>query len=318
MAVTVSHQGYIKRNALTQYRSQRRGGKGVTGMRAKEEDFVEHLFVASTHAYFLFFSNRGRLYWKKVHEIPEAGRAARGKAIVNLLSLEQGERITEVLPIKEFTKGQFIVMASENGFIKKTDLMAFSNPRSAGIIALTLDEGDTLISAGLTDGNSEIFLSSKKGKAIRFKETDVRPMGRSARGVRGISLKNDDVAVGMEILAQNKTMLTASQQGFGKRTELDAYPIQKRGGQGVITMKTSERNGDVVGICQVGPNDEVMIITTGGQIIRLPIKDVSVIGRSTQGVRLIRLNTKDQERVASIALLADQPLLPANSASSEK
>ncbi|MEK6656714.1 MAG: DNA gyrase subunit A, partial [Nitrospirota bacterium] len=274
MVITISHSGYIKRNPLKLYRSQRRGGKGMIGMETKEEDFVEHLFVASTHDYLLFFTNNGKVYWLKVYEVPEAGRQAKGKAIINLLQLSTDEKLTTVLPVSKFEEGRYVVMCTKMGVIKKTALSAFSNPRAGGIIAVSIDKGDSLVAAGLTDGKKEILIGTKKGLGIRFNEDDVRDMGRTARGVRGIDLQKGNEVVGMEIVKDNSTIMTIAENGFGKRTELDEYRLQSRGGKGIITIKTTERNGDVVGILQVSDDDEIMMITAHGKVIRLKLKSI--------------------------------------------
>jgi DNA gyrase subunit A len=299
MAVTISHAGYIKRNPVSLYRSQHRGGKGITGMETKEDDFVEHLFVASTHDYFLFLTNQGRLYWLKVHEIPQAGRQARGKAMVNLLNLQPQEKVATILPVRTFEEGKYIFMVTRKGLVKKTDLMAFSRPRSGGIIATTIVEGDEVIAAELTKGKQDIFLGTRRGLSIRFHEGEVREMGRLAQGVRGIHLKEDDWVVGTAVLAQEGTLLTVTENGFGKRTHTEEYRKQARGGKGIITMKTTERNGAVVGVLPVTDEDDLMIITDGGKIIRLRVKDLSIIGRNTQGVRLINLD--EQEKLVGVA-----------------
>ena len=299
MVVTISHTGYIKRNPVSLYRSQHRGGKGITGMETKEDDFVEHLFVASTHDYFLFLTNQGRLYWLKVHEIPQAGRQARGKAMVNLLNLQSQEKVATILPVRTFEEGKFIFMVTRKGLVKKTDLMAFSRPRSGGIIATTIVEGDEVIAAELTKGKQDIFLGTRSGLSIRFHEGEVREMGRLAQGVRGIHLKEDDWVVGTAVLAQEGTLLTVTENGFGKRTRTEEYRKQARGGKGIITMKTTERNGAVVGVLPVTDEDDLMIITDGGKIIRLRVKDLSIIGRNTQGVRLINLD--EHEKLVGVA-----------------
>jgi DNA gyrase subunit A len=306
MVVTVSHAGYIKRNAITLYNSQRRGGKGKTGMGTKEEDFVDRLFVASTHDTFLFFTSLGRVYWRKVHELPQAGRLARGKAIVNLLALEDGEKLATVLPIRSFDPGHTVILATKGGTVKKTDIMAYSRPRSGGIIALNLLSGDELIAARITDGTQNAFLGSRHGKSIRFHESKVRPMGRVSQGVRGMRLAEGDYIVGMEVLTDGKTLMTVTENGYGKRTSIDEYPIRNRGGMGVITIKTTERNGMVVAILLVTDEDDLMLMTDRGKIIRMPIKDISVIGRNTQGVRLIGMNPG--ERVVSAARLAEKDI----------
>jgi DNA gyrase subunit A len=299
MAVTISHAGYIKRNPVSLYRSQHRGGKGITGMETKEDDFVEHLFVASTHDHFLFLTNQGRLYWLKVHEIPQAGRQARGKALVNLLNLQPLEKVATTLPVRSFEEGKFIFMVTRRGLVKKTDLMAFSRPRSGGIIATTIGAGDEVIAAELTTGKQEILLGTRSGLSIRFHEGEVREMGRLAQGVRGIQLKEDDFVVGTAVLAREGTLLTVTENGFGKRTQTEEYRKQARGGKGIITMKTTERNGPVVGVLPVTDEDDLMIITDGGKIIRLRVNDISIIGRNTQGVRLI--NLEEQEKVVGVA-----------------
>jgi DNA gyrase subunit A len=304
MAITVSNTGYIKRTAITNYRNQRRGGKGRIGMRTREEDFVSHLFVASTHAYIMIFSDRGRAYWLKVHEIPDVGPDGRGKAIANLVSMEAGERIAALLAVKEFEENKFIVMGTRRGVIKKTELSAFSNPRAGGIIAMGVEEGDSVIAVSISDGNSEIFIGTKDGMAIRFPESDVRPMGRNAYGVRGISLRDDDEVVAMEVLATGGTILSVTEQGYGKRTELDEYRVQSRGGVGIINIQTSERNGKVVGVTQVTGEDELMLITQQGKILRMASTNIRSIGRATQGVRLIDIEGED--RAVSIARLAEK------------
>ncbi len=306
MVITVSHRGYVKRNPVTQYRAQRRGGRGVTGMETREEDFVEHLFVASTHAYVLFFTNRGRVHWQKVHELPLLGRAARGKALANVLALGEGERVQALLPVRSFedATGEFVVIGTRRGVIKKTSLASFANPRRGGIIAITLDDDDEVIGARRTLGRQEILLATRRGKSIRFPETQVRAMGRGAAGVRGISLVGDDVVVGMEILSPGATILTATARGYGKRTPLDDYRVQGRGGQGIITIRTSERNGPVVGVVQVLEDDEVMLITSGGKVLRCRVAGISTMGRATQGVRLMGL--EGDEELVAVARLAER------------
>ncbi len=304
MMVNISHGGYIKRNPTSLFRTQKRGGKGRIGMTTKEEDFVEHMFGASTHSYILFFTDKGKVYSLKVYDIPQAGTAAKGKAIVNLLNLAQGEKMTAFLTVREFTEGRFIVMATKCGIIKKTDLTFFANIRSGGLIALGLDEGDELIATRLTDGSKEIFLGTREGQAIRFSESQVRDMGRVARGVRAINLGKGDVVVAMEALEEGRTILTVTERGYGKRTEIEEYRSQRRGGMGIINIKITEKNGPVVGIAQVTSEDELMITTDIGKIIRIAMKDVSVIGRNTQGVKLIDIE-KD-ERVTGIAPIAEK------------
>ncbi len=306
MVVTVSHTGYIKRNAVSLYRAQRRGGKGKTGMRPKEEDFVELLFIASTHSYILVFTDKGKVYWLKVHEIPQGGRASRGKAIVNLLQLATDEKVTSILPVKEFTEGRYIITATRNGVVKKTDLMAYSNPRVGGIIALTIDEGDALISTRLTGGSMDILLASRNGKAIRCPEQDIRPMGRTSRGVRGMMLEGDDHLIGMEVVsdATAATLVTVTENGYGKRTDLGEYRVQSRGGKGIITIKTSERNGKVVDIKLIDEDSDLMFITDRGKVLRTSVSHLSIIGRNTQGVRLMVLES--EERIVAVAKLAEK------------
>ncbi|WP_225072537.1 DNA gyrase subunit A [Desulfuromonas sp. CSMB_57] len=306
MVVTVSHAGYIKRNAVSLYRAQRRGGKGVTGMRPKEEDFVEQLFVASTHAYILVFTDAGKVYWLKVHEIPQGGRAARGKAIVNLLQLASGETVTSILAVKDFSEGKFIVTATKNGIVKKTDLMAYANPRAGGIIALTIDEGDRLVSTRLTDGSMDLLLASRNGQAIRFSEAEARPMGRTSRGVRGMQLEAGDEVIGMEVVSDTTaaTLVTVTENGYGKRTSLEEYRQQGRGGKGIITIKTSDRNGKVVDIKLINDDYDLMFITDGGKVLRTRVADLSIIGRNTQGVRLMVLESG--ERIVAVAKLAEK------------
>ncbi|HEX9191229.1 MAG TPA: DNA gyrase C-terminal beta-propeller domain-containing protein, partial [Candidatus Deferrimicrobiaceae bacterium] len=304
MVVTVSHTGYIKRNPISLYRTQRRGGRGKVGMGTKEEDFVSMLFIASMHAYIMFFTDLGTVYWLKVHELPEAGRASKGRAIVNLLSLAPGESVATILPVREFAEGKCVVMATEQGVIKKTELMEYSRPRAGGIIAIGMNEGDRLIATAITTGQDEVFLSTRQGMSIRFHEGDVRPMGRAATGVRGIDLEEGDALVGMDILRPQGTMLSVTEKGYGKRTAVEEYRNQTRGGKGVITLKVTEKTGPVVGVCQVSDGDEAMLVTDGGKIIRLAVGEIRVIGRNTQGVRLIGLS--ESERVASIARLAEK------------
>jgi len=304
MAITVSNTGYIKRTAITNYRNQRRGGKGRIGMRTREEDFVSHLFIASTHAYIMIFSDRGRAYWLKVHEIPDVGPDGRGKAIANLVSMEEGERIAALLAVKAFEDGMFVVTGTRRGVIKKTELSAFSNPRAGGIIAMGVEEGDSVIAVGISDGHNEIFIGTRSGMAIRFPESDVRPMGRTAYGVRGISLRDEDEVVGMEVLAPGGTILSVTEQGYGKRTELDEYRVQSRGGLGIINIQTSDRNGKVIAVSQVSDDDELMLITQQGKILRMASNAIRAIGRATQGVRLIDIEGDD--RAVSIARLAEK------------
>ena len=304
MAITVSSTGYIKRTAISTYRNQRRGGKGRIGMRTREEDFVSHLFVASTHAYIMIFSDRGRAYWLKVHEIPDVGPTGKGKAIANLVSMEEGERIAALLAVKEFEADKFIVMGTRRGVVKKTELTEFSNPRAKGIIAMGVEDDDAVIAAQLSDGQGEIFIGTRDGMAIRFPESDVRPMGRTAYGVRGISLREGDLVVAMEVVRPGGTLLTVAEWGHGKRTELEEYRVQSRGGVGIINIQTTERNGKVVGIAYVQDGDELMLITQQGKILRMVTQDIRAIGRATQGVRLIEM--EDDDRVVSVARLAER------------
>ena len=304
MVVTISHEGYIKRNPVSLYRAQRRGGKGKIGTTTRDEDFVEHLFVASTHSYILFFTTVGKVYWIKVHEVPQAGRAARGKAIVNLLTLQEGEKVSAFLPVREFQENRFVFFATKKGIVKKTDLMAYANPRPSGIIAIGLDEGDEVIGIRLTDGRQEIILSTRTGQSIRFKEEEVRSMGRGAGGVKGITLEGADEVVSIEILSEGASVLTVAENGYGKRTEIGEYRVQARGGKGIITMKTTDRTGPVVGVQQVTDEDNLMLVTSNGKIIRLRVADIRVIGRNTQGVRLI--DPEPGERVVSLARLAER------------
>ena len=307
MAITVTNTGYIKRTPISTYRMQRRGGKGRIGMRTREEDFVSHLFVASAHAYIMIFSDRGRGYWLRVHEIPDVGPGGKGKAIANLVSMEEGEKIAALLAIKEWPEEenlQFVVMGTRKGVIKKTDLTAFSNPRVGGIIAMGVEDGDSVIAVEMTDGKEQVFIGTRDGMAIRFDETDVRPMGRTAYGVRGITLRDGDEVVAMEVVREGGTMLTVTQRGFGKRTELEEYRLQSRGGVGIINIQTSERNGKVVGMAYVHDEDELMLISQQGMILRMVARDVRSIGRATQGVRLLGVEEGDQ--VVSVARLAER------------
>jgi DNA gyrase subunit A len=304
MAVTISHDGYIKRNPVTLYRAQRRGGKGKIGATTKEEDFVESLFIGSMHSYILFFTTVGKVYWIKVHELPQASRAARGRPIVNLLNLEAGEKVSAFLPVREFQEGRYVVFATKKGLIKKTELMAYANPRANGIRAIALEDRDEVIGVRLTDGQQEIILSTANGQSIRFPEEQVRSTARDTYGVVGMRLDEDDAVVSMEILSLGYDILTVADKGFGKRTKVDEYRLQSRGGKGIITMKTTDKTGRVVGVQQVTEDDQLMLVTNGGKIIRLRIKDIRIIGRNTQGVRLIDL--EEGERVVSLARLAEK------------
>ena len=307
VVVTISHAGYIKRNAVTLYRAQRRGGKGKIAMGIKEEDFVETLFTASTHDSLLFFTDAGKVYWLKVHEIPEASRAAKGKALVNLLALSKDEKVTASLPVKEFRADRFIIMGTKLGVIKKTELSAYSNPRQGGIIALSLDAGDKLIGVDLTDGQREILLGTKQGITIRFKEEDVRAMGRTAHGVRGITLEPGDEVIGMETITPDSTtaILTVTEGGYGKRTPVNEYRVQGRGGKGIISVKTTERNGPAVGFLQVRDEDEIMLMAAQGKVLRCKVDDIREIGRNTQGVRLLDMDG-DEDRVVAVVRLVER------------
>jgi DNA gyrase subunit A len=304
MVVTISHQGYIKRNPISLYRAQRRGGKGMTGVKPKAEDFVEALFVASSHDYFLFFTNLGRVYWKKVHEIPEAGRMSRGKAVVNLLELRRGEKIATTLAVKDFQEGKYVVMATKNGLVKKTEILAYSRPRAGGIVAIKIREEDELIGVRVTNGEQDIFLTTRRGKSIRFNESELRGMGRVSSGNIGVRMEGADEVVGMESLQDGATILTVTENGYGKRTRTEEYRRQSRGGKGILTIKASVRNGPVVSSYQVAKNDQLMIITGHGKIIRLRVGDISIIGRNTQGVRLINLG--EGEKVVGVAKLMEE------------
>jgi DNA gyrase subunit A len=304
MVVTISHQGYIKRSPISLYRAQRRGGKGMTGVKPKAEDFVELFFVASSHDYFLFFTNKGRVYWKKVHEIPEAGRMSKGKAIVNLLDLKRGERVATILSVKDFEEGRYVVMASRRGLVKKTELESYSHPRSGGIMAIKIREEDELIGVRVSSGEQDIFLSTRHGKSIRFHESDLRGMGRVTAGNIGIRMESGDEVVAMEILKEGATILTVTENGYGKRTRTEEYRCQSRGGKGILTIKATERNGPVVHSYQVTDLDQLMIITGHGKIIRLRVADISVIGRNTQGVKLINLG--EGEKVVGVARLMEE------------
>jgi DNA gyrase subunit A len=306
VVVTISHAGYVKRNAVSLYRAQRRGGKGKIGMGIKDEDFVVNLFTASTHQTLLFFTDAGKVYWLKVHEVPEASRAAKGKALVNLLALAGSEKVTATLPVKEFRDDQFVVMATKNGLVKKTELSAYSNPRQGGIIALGLEEGDKLIGVQLTDGQREILLGTKQGITIRFTEDEVRSMGRTAYGVKGITLEEGNEVIGMETITPDSTtsILTVTEGGYGKRTPVGEYRVQGRGGKGIISVKTTERNGLAVGFLQVRDSDQIMLMAAQGKVLRCKVGDIREIGRNTQGVRILDLEG-DEDRVVAVARLAE-------------
>jgi DNA gyrase subunit A len=309
--ITLSHSGYIKRMPVSAFRQQRRGGKGVVGMDTKEEDYVEHVFTASTHDYLLFFTEKGRAHWKKVHEVPEAGRAARGKALVNFLEIGSDEKIAALIRVREFPENQFLVFATEKGLVKKTNLAAFGNPRAGGIIAISIEEGDRLIGVRLTGGQNELMLVTRQGMSIRFSEEQLRDQGRDTVGVWGIELaKENDAVVAIETVDAAATLLCISEHGYGKRTSFDEYPAQRRGGKGVITMKTSDRNGCVVGAHAVRDNDALMLITEKGQMIRIGVHDIRVISRNTQGVRIINLDPGDKV-VSATTVEPDEEEAPA-------
>jgi len=292
--ITISHTGYIKRVPIDTYKGQHRGGKGVAGMAPKDEDYVEHLFVASTHDYILFFTSAGRVYWEKVYEIPEASRISRGKAIVNLLNITSDERIAAMIRVREFTEDKHLVMATVKGVIKKTNLSAYGNPRKDGVIAIEIDEGDTLIGVKLTSGKNEIIMATRQGMSIRFEESALRDQGRATRGVKGITLRENDKVESLEIVDPAATFLACTENGYGKRTGFDEYRLQGRGGRGIMTIRCSERNGAVVGAHSVYEKDALMLITAHGKMIRMPVSDIRVISRATQGVRLISLDEGDK------------------------
>jgi DNA gyrase subunit A len=303
MVITLSHQGYIKRNPLSAYRSQRRGGKGLIGMETKEEDFVRELFIGATHDYMLFFSNLGRLYWLKTYQLPEAGRAAKGKSLVNLLALSEGEKITTALPVRDF-KQAFLVMITKNGTVKKTALEEYSNPRGKGIIAISLEEGDELISVKKTDGKSDLIIGTKNGISIRFNEEDVRSMGRTAKGVKGIRLTKGDEVVSAEVAEEKMIILTVTEKGLGKRSKIEDYPVQNRGGKGVISIKITEKGGKAIGLMQVRDEDEVVMITSSGKLIRTLAGNISLHGRNTQGVKL--MDVEGDDKIVSVGRVAER------------
>lgn len=302
MVVTISQAGYVKRTPLSIYRSQKRGGRGRSGMSTREEDLVTSVFTASAHDYLLVFTNRGQVFWLKVYEIPEVGPSALGKAIVNLLALQPREKIQAILPVKDFKDGQYVVMATRNGIVKKTDLTAYANPRSTGIRAINLDEDDELIAVRITDGERDLFLMSRSGKSIRVSEKEFRPLGRVSRGIRGMNLDGSEL-VGMDVIDAGKSILVITEKGFGKRTLEEAYRCQSRGGKGVLNVRVTEKNGGVVGFRQVGEEEEILIITNRGRLIRMPAAQVSKIGRVTQGVKLMALD--EGEQVMDLAISAE-------------
>lgn len=303
MVVTITHRGYIKRTPLSIYRTQKRGGKGKLGISINDDDFVEHLFISSTHSYFLIFTNIGKVYWMKVHQIPEAGRTAKGKPIVNLLPLQRGESVTTILPVRAFEEGKFLAMATRRGWIKKTELMAYSHPRSNGIVAIHLEGGDELLSTHLTTGEDRIFLATRNGKSILVKEDQVRPMQRAARGVKAMTLREGDSLVAMDTLKEGGTILTITEKGYGKRTETVQYRIQNRGGIGLTNIKISEKNGNVVNAIQVFEKDNIVIMTNLGKLIRIKASEIKIVGRNAMGVKLIDLS--ESEKVVAAQKIAD-------------
>jgi DNA gyrase subunit A len=305
VVVTLSHTGYMKAQPLADYRAQKRGGRGKQAAATKEDDFIDSLFIANTHDYILCFSNRGRLYWLKVYEVPQGGRASRGKPIVNLLPLVDGEKITAILPVREFEEDKYVFMATASGTVKKTPLSEFSRPRPSGIIAVDLEEGDYLIGVGLTDGHHDVMLFSDEGRAVRFDENDVRPMGRTARGVRGMNLAKGGKVIALLVAdKENQAVLTATENGFGKRTPIGEYTRHGRGAQGMIAIQTSARNGRVVAAKLVDPDDQIMLITTGGVLIRMRVGEIREMSRATQGVTLINLGA--DEKLAGLEKIADR------------
>ena len=293
VVITITHGGYIKRQLINVYRKQRRGGRGVMAITTKDEDFVEHLFITTTHQNLLFFTNKGKVYRKKVYEIPESGRQARGTAIVNLLSITGDEKITAVIPVREFTDDQYLLTTTQKGIVKKTSLLAYDTNRSDGIIALTLDENDELIAVKLTSGTDDLILATRLGKSIRFSEKDIRVTGRTSRGVKGIDLEKDDYVVGMDICREEATLLMVTEKGFGKRTPLSEFRTQHRAGKGVIGIRLTAKSGSLVGVRIVDEADEIMLITQEGIMIRISAAEISVMGRATQGVIVMRMDKKD-------------------------
>ncbi|MCC7568569.1 MAG: DNA gyrase subunit A [Candidatus Methanofastidiosa archaeon] len=304
VVVTLSHEGYVKSLPVDTYRMQKRGGVGILGSGTKEEDFIEHLFVTNTHHYLLFFTNRGKVYWKKAYEVPQAGRQSKGKAIINLLNIEQGELVSAIIPVQDFSEEGYLLFSTKKGYVKKTPLAAFSRPRAGGIIALSLDADDELIKVRATSGNDRIVLGTKKGYTVLFHEHDVRAMGRSARGVKGITLGGKDEVVGMDIVRDCSCIFTITREGYGKKTPASDYPVQRRGGRGVINIKTAGRNGPAVAVRAIEEGDELMVISSDGNIIRLHSDDVSTLGRNTQGVRIMKL--REGDRVSTVARLAEK------------
>jgi len=304
VAVTITHFGYVKRLPADTYKSQRRGGKGITGLQTREDDFVEHLFITSTHNYILFFTNKGKMYKLKTYEIPEAGRQAKGTALVNLLQLDADEKVSAVINIKDFQDGKYLIFMTKHGLVKKTELQEYETSRNTGITAITLLEQDELISVKLTRGTTELITVTREGMSIRFDENDVRSMGRGTQGVKGITLDNNDSVIGMDIIEENADLLVISENGFGKRTPLDEYRIQSRGGKGILTSKITSRTGELVGMKVVKENDEIMLINTSGIIIRINVNEISELGRSTQGVKVMRVD--DEDSIVSIAKISGE------------
>ncbi len=302
--ITMTHFGYVKRLPADTYKSQRRGGKGIIGLSTREEDFVKNLFVTSTHNFIMFFTNKGRVYRLKAYEIPEAGRQAKGTAIVNLLQLDANEKVTTVIPIHEYKEGLYLVMATRNGLVKKTDLMEYDNIRKGGLAAVTLRENDELIDVKLTDGNQDVMLSTVNGMAIRFNETDARPIGRVSQGVKGIELDEDDYVIGMEVVTDSTTLLVVTENGFGKRTELEEYKVQTRGGKGILTYRITEKTGKSIGMMLVSEEDDIILISSDGSIIRMKVSEISILGRATQGVTLMRMS--EGNNVVSMARMVNE------------
>jgi DNA gyrase subunit A len=296
MVVTVSHSGYIKRTSVTTYRRQRRGGQGVNGQALKDEDFIEHLFIASTHDYILFFTSDGRCFWLKVHEIPQAGRAAKGKPVINLINVTADTSIQAMVPVREFSETEYLLFATKLGTVKKTALSQYSNPRASGIKAIKIEDGDQLIDVQVTSGSNDIVLATTHGLSIRFHESDVREMGRDTTGVKGVELAEGDVVKGMVVVRREATLLVVTSKGMGKCSPIDEYRVQKRGGKGIITLNRTDKTGDVVALKEVLAGDELMLITQHGVIIRMPVKGIRVSGRNTQGVRLVELHSGDVVR----------------------
>jgi DNA gyrase subunit A len=293
MVITISHSGYIKRIPITTYKRQRRGGRGLNGADLKADDWVEHLFIASTHDYLMFFSNKGQVYWLKVHEVPQAGRAARGKPVINCIAIRPDEQIAALVPVREFTEDRCLIFATRQGTVKKTVLSAYGNVRATGICGINIEKGDELIDVQVCDPNSDIALATKDGMSIRFHQGDVRDMGRATTGVKGIELEKDDEVIGMVVVRRDATLLVVSEKGYGKRSELSDYRVQKRGGKGIITLKKTDKTGPIVALKEVIPDDELMMITRHGVIIRLPVDGIRVIGRNTQGVKVMNLDSGD-------------------------